>query len=107
MGTSTSARAPHGAVSGVRRRSRRGGVPQGTAWGRPYKRAQRALYRSAKFIVATVQTVAEAGRCASRPVRSTWILIYALRKVTAASAQHAKAKRWLAEAVEAFAAMPP
>jgi hypothetical protein len=108
MANTSSMRAPKGAVGDVCRRPRgRGEAPFGLEWMRPYKRAQRALDNAASGILACVRGVFHAGRCAAKPVRSTWMLTTALKQVTAARRQADDARRDLAEAVAAFAALPP
>ena len=108
MSRTRSAGAPEGTVSGIcRRPRRRGEAPRGKEWVRPYKRAQRALDDAAGTLMSTVRRVADAGGCASRPVRSTRILTSALRLVTVASKQYAEAQRCLAEAAEALGQTPP
>ena len=100
--------APEGTVSGSCRTPRsRGQAPRGKEWVRAYKQGQRALDDAASTVVSMVYKVADAGRCASRPVRSTRILTGALRQVTVALEQHAKAERCLAEAAEALEHTPP
>ncbi len=108
MSKTISKGAPEGIISGICRTSRRRGeAPRGKEWVRPYKRAQRALDNASSMLISTVHRVADAGYCASRPVRSTRILIGALRQVTVASLQYAEAQRCLAEAIDAFDHTPP
>ena len=100
--------APEGTVSGSCRTPRsRGQAPRGKEWVRAYKRGQHALDDAASMVISVVRKVADAGRCAARPVRSTRILTGALRQVTVAMEQHAEAERCLAEAAEAFEHTPP
>lgn len=108
MSRTRSTGAPEGTVSGIcRSPRRRGEVPRGKEWVRPYKRAQRALDDAASSIIATVRRVADAGCCGARPIRSTRMLLAALRRVTVASKQYIEAQRCLAEAAEALGHTPP
>lgn len=108
MSRTRSIGAPEGTDSGIGRTPRRRGqAPRGKEWVRPYKRAQRVLDDAASAIIATVRRVVDAGCCASRPVRSTRILLAALRQVTVASKQYVEAQRCLAEAAEALEHTPP
>ena len=108
MISTRSSGAPEGIVSGNCRTPRnRGQAPRGKEWVRAYKRGQRALDDAASTVISVVRKVADAGRCASRPVRSSRILLVALRQVPVALEQCAEAQRWLAEAAEALGQTPP
>lgn len=96
------------AAAGTCRSSRRRGeVPRGKEWIRPYKLAQRLLDNSASLIISSVRGVMDAGGCAERPVESTRKLLRALRQAHVAAEHHAQAEQYLTAAVEAFAHVPP
>ena len=65
------------------------------------------LDNAASMIIASVHTVADAGCCADRPIRSTKKLIRALHQVTVAAKQYAQAERFVIEATEAVENAPP
>lgn len=96
-----------GTVSGDCRTPRRRGAPRGQEWIRPYRQAQRILDDAASMVIASVRTVADAGCCADRPIRSTKKLIRALCHVHVAVKQYARAERYLIEAADAFDSTPP